>query len=313
MAYVFGRFLRRAWDVLTIGDADLVVIEGQLFPYMPALAERMLARLRYRVVIEFDDAIYLTRGHRWKIPALLAMASGAIVGNEVLAQYARRYAVQVFVVPTVVDTQRFVPVQRGVRLIGAATEKPVTVVWIGLAYNLGYLNIVAPVLRELQDKGLIKFRVVCSRPPRLPGLMVEFRAWQLEQEVELLQDCHIGIMPLPNTAWAKGKCALKLLQYMSVGMATVASPVGVNREIISDGETGYLAVTEQDWRDRLTQLCQDAAFREQMGRAARKTVEERYSLHVWGPRLAKQYQEMTSNVISSHVNDSVTQPLSRHN
>lgn len=313
MAYVVGRFLRRAWDVLTIGDADLVVIEGQLFPYMPALAERMLARLRYRVVIELDDAIYLTRGHRWKIPALLAMASGAIVGNEVLAQYARRYAAQVFVVPTVVDTQRFVPVQRRGRLIGAATEKPVTVVWIGLAYNLGYLNIVAPVLRELQDKGLIKFRVVCSRPPRLPGLMVEFRAWQLEQEVELLQDCHIGIMPLPNTEWAKGKCALKLLQYMSVGMATVASPVGVNREIISDGETGYLAVTEQDWRDRLAQLCQDAAFRERMGRAARKTVEERYSLHVWGPRLAKQYQEITGNAISSHVSDSVTQPLSRHN
>ena len=118
-------------------------------------------------------------------------------------------------------------------------------------------------------------------------------------------------MPKPNQSDNVG--VLKLLQYMSVGMATVASPVGVNREIISDGETGYLAVTEQDWRDRLAQLCQDAAFRERMGRAARKTVEERYSLHVWGPRLAKQYQEITGNAISSHVSDSVTQPLSRHN
>ncbi|HSL04247.1 MAG TPA: glycosyltransferase family 4 protein [Nitrospiraceae bacterium] len=313
MVYVVGRFLRRTWDALTIGDVDLVVIEGQLFPYMPALAERFLARLGYRLIIEFDDAIYLTRGHRWKMPTLLAMASGAIVGNEVLAQYARRYATQVFVVPTVVDTQRFIPVKRGARWIGAETENPITVVWIGLAYNLGYLDIVAPVLKEMQDKGLIKFRVVCSRPPRLPGLMVEFRAWRLEQEVELLQDCHIGIMPLPNTEWAKGKCALKLLQYMSVGMATVASPVGVNREIISDGETGYLAVTEQDWRDRLARLCQDAALREQMGRAARTTVEDRYSLRVWGPRLAKQYQEMADNAISSHVGDSVAQPLSRHN
>ncbi len=313
IAYVIGRFLRRAWDVLTIGDVDLVVIEGQLFPYMPAFSERVLARLGYRLIIEFDDAIYLTRGHRWKIPALLRMASGAIVGNEVLAQYARRYATQVLVVPTVVDTQRFIPVKRKARLIGTATKDPVTVVWIGLAYNLGYLDIVAPVLKEMQDKGLIKFRVVCSRPPRLPGLMVEFRAWQLDQEVSLLQDCDIGIMPLPDTEWARGKCALKLLQYMSVGMATVASPVGVNREIISDGETGFLAVTEQDWRNSLAQLCQDASLRERMGRAARTTVEERYSLRVWGPRLAQQYQAMADHALSSRVGDSVAQTSSRHN
>jgi glycosyltransferase involved in cell wall biosynthesis len=312
MVYVTGRFLRRAWDVLTIGDVDLVVIEGQLFPYMPALAERMLARLHYRFIIEFDDAIYLTPGHRQKIPALLGMASGAIVGNEVLAKYARKYTSQVYVIPTVVDTQRFAPRQTRVQWIGARTETPITVVWIGLAYNLGYLDIVAPVLKELQDKGLIKFRVVCSQPPRLPGLTVEFRPWQLEQEVELLQDCHIGIMPLPDTEWARGKCALKLLQYMSVGMAAVASPVGVNREIISDGETGYFAVTEQDWRDRLTRLCQDAVLREEMGRAARTAVGERYSLNAWGPRLAKQYQEIANEARSVRVVDSRPRSLTRY-
>jgi glycosyltransferase involved in cell wall biosynthesis len=312
MVYVTGRFLRRAWDVLTIGDVDLVVIEGQLFPYMPALVERMLARLHYRFIIEFDDAIYLTPGHRQKIPALLSMAAGAIVGNEVLAKYAGKYTSQVYVIPTVVDTQRFAHGQTGVQRIGARTETPVTVVWIGLAYNLGYLDIVAPVLKELQDKGLIKFRVVCSQPPRLPGLTVEFRPWQLEQEVELLQDCHIGIMPLPDTEWARGKCALKLLQYMSVGMAAVASPVGVNREIISDGETGYLAVTEQDWRARLTRLCQDAVLREQMGRAARTAVEERYSLNAWGPRLAKQYQEIADEARAVRVVDSRPRSLTRY-
>jgi glycosyltransferase involved in cell wall biosynthesis len=174
------------------------------------------------------------------------------------------------------------------------------------------LDIVAPVLKELQDKGLIKFRVVCSQPPRLPGLTVEFRPWQLEQEVELLQDCHIGIMPLPDTEWARGKCALKLLQYMSVGMAAVASPVGVNREIISDGETGYLAVTEQDWRARLTRLCQDAVLREQMGRAARTAVEERYSLNAWGPRLAKQYQEIADEARAVRVVDSRPRSLTRY-
>ena len=311
IVYVIGRFLRRVWDVLTIGDVDLVVIEGQLFPYMPAIVERMLSRLRYQLIIEFDDAIYLTPGHRQKIPALLAMAGGAIVGNEVLAEYARKYVSQVYVIPTVVDTQRFVPRRTGAQWIGASAEMPLTVVWIGLACNLGYLDIVAPALKELQDKGLIKFRVVCSRPPRWPGLTVEFRAWRLDQEVELLQDCHIGIMPLPDTKWARGKCALKLLQYMSVGMATVASPVGINREIISDGETGYLAVTEQDWRDRLARLCQDAVLREQMGRAARTVVEGRYSLNVWGPRLAKQYQEIVAETRSVRIGDSRTRSLTR--
>jgi glycosyltransferase involved in cell wall biosynthesis len=88
---------------------------------------------------------------------------------------------------------------------------------------------------------------------------------------------------------------------LSLGMATVASPVGVNRDILSDGETGFLAATEQDWRDKLARLCQDAALRERMGRAARMTVEEHYSLHVWGPRLAKQYQEIVGDTKSVRV------------
>ncbi len=310
--YSIVRFLKRLLDIVTMGKPDLVVLEGPLFPYCPLWGERLLKWMGQKLVIELDDAIYLTPGHQRKIPALLAMASVAIVGNEVLAQYARRHTAQVFVIPTVVDTQRFVPAQAGAQLVSAATEKPVTVVWIGLAYNLEYLDIVAPVLKELQDKGLIKFRVVCSRPPRLPGLTVEFRAWQLEREVEVLQDCHIGIMPLPSTEWSEGKCGLKLLQYMSIGMATVASPVGVNRDILSGGEAGFLAATEQDWRDKLTRLCQDEALRERMGCAARTTVEERYSLHVWGPRLAKQYQEIVDDERSVRVGNLMARSLNRY-
>lgn len=310
-AYVIGRFLRRAWDLLTIGNVDLVVIEGQLFPYMPALAERILARVRYRFFIEFDDAIYLTPGHRRKIPALLAMASGAIVGNEVLAKYARRYTAQVFVIPTVVDTQRFVPRRTGGQSVSAPTEKPLTVVWIGLAYNLGYLDIVAPILKELQERRLIKFRVICSRPPNIPGLAVDFTEWRYDREVEDLLEAQIGIMPLPDTEWARGKCGLKLLQYMSLGMATVASPVGVNCDIISDGETGFLAVSEHDWREKLVRLCEDSTLRDRMGRAARKRVEERYSLQCWGPRVAKLYETLASNAGSDHQADAVVESLSR--
>lgn len=311
IVYVVGRFLRRVWEVLNIGNVDLVVIEGQLFPYLPALLERILVRFEYRIIVEIDDAIYLTPGHRRKIPALMGIASGVIVGNDVLAQYARKYVSKVYAVPTVVDTQRFIPREMGAKRAKTSVEMPLRVVWIGLACNLGYLDIVAPALKELQDKGLIKFRVICSRPPRWSGVAMEFRVWELEKEVELLQDCHIGIMPLPDTEWAKGKCGLKLLQYMSVGMATVASPVGVNREIISDGKTGYFAVTEQDWRDRLVRLCQDSVLREQMGHAARTVVEERYSLNVWGARLAKQYQEIVDEVRLVRTVDAKTQAIHR--
>jgi glycosyltransferase involved in cell wall biosynthesis len=307
--YVIGRFLRRVMDILTIGTVDLVVIEGQLFPYMPALVERILARFGYRIALEYDDAIYLMPGHRRKIPALLGVASGAIVGNEVLAQYAADYTSRVCVVPTVVDTKRFVPRQvQGQR--SDVPVVPIRVVWIGLAYNLPYLDIVAPALKELQDQGLITLRVVCSRPPQWSELAVEFRAWELEREVELLQDCDLGIMPLPDNEWARSKCGLKLLQYMAVGLSTIASPVGVNKAILQEGVNGFLATTEDEWRVKLKMLCCNADLREQMGKAGRQTVVDQYSLEAWTPKLAACYWDLASDHTTA-VFKSVVPQLSR--
>ena len=165
-----------------------------------------------------------------------------------------------------------------------------TIVWIGLAYNLKYLDVVAPALRRLQERYPVKLRVVCSQPPALPGVDIEFRPWTWQREVDDLQDATIGVMPLEDTEWARGKCALKLLQYLAVGLPAVASPVGVNRDILVNGDNGFLASTEEEWYVRLESLCRDPQLRARMGQAGRRTVETRYSLSVWGPRLADMYR-----------------------
>ncbi|MCS6318170.1 MAG: glycosyltransferase family 4 protein [Nitrospira sp.] len=290
--YVLACFLKRLWTVLALGRQDLIVLEGQLFPYAPPLVERLLRWCRYRVAIEMDDAIYLTPMHEQKMPALLSMATGAIVGNEQLAAYARQFSSRVCVVPTVVDTDRFKPDPTRFADLPGECSGVITVVWIGLAYNLTYLNVVAPALRELQRTFHVRLRVVCSQPPHLPGVDVEFRAWDFDREVADLQDATIGVMPLEDTEWARGKCGLKLLQYLAVGLPAVASPVGVNRDMIVNGENGFLASTEQDWYERLEALFRRPQLRNRMGQAGRRTVAEQYSLAVWGPRLADVYRTL---------------------
>ena len=288
--YVMARFFKRLGTLLTLGRRDVIVIEGQLFPYAPPLIERVLAWLRYRLVFEMDDAIYLTRGHQRKMPVLFRMASGVIVGNNRLAAYAAQFTSRVKVVPTVVDTARFLPQP----VEGAARrtqgDDPITLVWIGLACNLKHLNVLAPALRRLQERYRVKLRVVCSEPPVLPGVDIEFRSWEWQREVEDLQHATIGVMPLEDTEWARGKCGLKLLQYLAVGLPAVASPVGVNSEILVNGENGFLASTEHEWYERLDSLCRDPQLRTRMGQAGRRTVETRYSLAVWGPRLVEVYR-----------------------
>jgi len=288
--YVLARFIKRVWTLLTLGGRELIVIEGQLFPYLPPLAERLLRWSGYRMVIEMDDAIYLTRGHEKKMPALLAIATGAIVGNDQLASYARQFSPRIWVVPTVVDTDRFIPDRPSVSASSKQSSETITLVWIGLAYNLKYLKVLVPALRALQARFHIILRVVCSQTPQMPGVNMEFRRWTMHREVSDLQDASIGVMPLEDTEWARRKCGLKLLQYMAVGLPAVASPVGVNSDIITTGHNGFLASTEQEWYDHLEYLCRQPQLRLQIGLAGRRTVEERYSLAVWGPRLAEVYR-----------------------
>jgi hypothetical protein len=294
-----------------MGNPDLIVVEGQLFPYCPSWVERLLVWMGHKLVIEFDDAIYLTRFHRRKIPQLLTLSSSAIVGNRTLAEYACRFASAVSVVPTVVDTDRFVPRRTPHGAPAGRGKGQIIIAWIGLAYNFSYLDVLIPALQMVQRELRVRFRVISSRPPELPGVEAEFVPWNLATEVAQLQDCHIGVMPLPDSEWARGKCGLKLLQYMALGMPAVASPIGVNCEIIRSGENGLLATTSSEWSSHLVRLCLDAGLRRRLGAAARRTVEARYALKVWGPRLAQEYLTVANHSGLMRVERPIVQAVNR--
>ena len=296
--YTAWRFLVRGVAVLSSLQADLIVLEGPLFPYTGLAVERWLSK-RIPLVVELDDAIHLTPGMGETIPRLLQLSVGAIVGNQVLADYARSFTSQVHVIPTVVDTHRFAPTSPR----SPIGTHPLTIGWMGLDYNIAYVKSLAQVLQKLQKDRSVRIKIICGTPPRFDGLNVDFYAWDYAREVEDLSGCDIGIMPLPDNEWTRGKCGLKLLQYMSLGIASVASPVGVNQKIIQHGRNGFLASTDDEWYETLLQLCDDAALRERVGREARKTVVEDYSLAVWAPRLISAYRTLSE---SSHVKTKVT-------
>jgi hypothetical protein len=305
------RFMKRLWDLATMEKPNLIVVEGQLFPYCPPWIERLLAWMGHQLVIEFDDAIYLTRFHKRNMPQLLRVSASAIVGNRTLAEYAQQFISTVTVIPTVVDTERFTPSELSKEKAFDRLKSPITIVWIGLAYNFDYLEVLSPALRMLQRELRARFRVISSRPPDLPGVRVEFVPWDLKTEVAQLQDCQIGVMPLPDSEWARGKCGLKLLQYMALGMPAVASPIGVNQEIIRSGENGLLATTSSEWSSHLVRLCHDAGLRQRLGEAARRTVEERYALNVWGPRVAGEYLAFANRSGELRVGRSLAQSAHR--
>ena len=283
--YAAYRYIIRFFDVLKSNKYDLIVIEHQAFPYLPFFLEYISRMLNENIILEFDDAIYLT--HPKKMPKLIKMSKTIIVGNNFLKKYAVKYNKNVKVVPTVIDMRRYVEKGQGSRVKGE--EGKIIICWIGLAYNIDYLKQLADVFRKLSGK--IALKIISNKSIVIKGVNIIFKKWSNETEVEEIQSSHIGIMPLRDDEWSRGKCGLKLLQYMAAGIPAVASPVGVKKEIISNAFNGFLASTEDEWYEKLLKLCDDPELRKKMGNAGRKTVEEEYSIDIWAPKLAEIYKK----------------------
>lgn len=280
--FIFWAYVKRIITMLRTSNYDLIWVEKEALPWSPAFFENfLLSRKPY--VLDFDDAVFhnydlhKSRLIRYfysnRIDVVMSNASLVIAGNSYLADRAiRASARNVRLIPNTVDLNRY-----KIKAFNVDASV-VRIVWIGSPFTAKYLNLVYEPLLAMRSKLDFKLRIINSYAPELPGLDVEFVPWDEGSEVEALRECDIGIMPLPDSPWERGKCGMKLIQYMACGLPVVASPVGVNKEIVRHGVNGYLAVSDDDWISSLTTLIIDSKFREIAGAAGRRDVEVKYSI-----------------------------------
>jgi glycosyltransferase involved in cell wall biosynthesis len=272
-----------------VKDYDVVFIYEQASRIGPALLERLIARTGVPIVYDFCDPIYEPfKSHingylsllkfPGKTATICRLAQHVIVGNEELAQYARRHNPHVTIVPITIDTGEYQP--------RPPREAAVPVIgWSGSHSTVPHLDTARGVLQRLARSRKFELRVIGAPTYALEGVSVAAQPWRAEGEVSDLQQFDIGIMPLPDDPWVSRRTHLKVRQYMGLGIPCVVSPLGVNRELIEDGVNGFLATTEDEWVERLTRLIDDPALRARIGAAGRKTIEDRYSATLWAPRV----------------------------
>jgi glycosyltransferase involved in cell wall biosynthesis len=283
--------LRRLASLVRPGGVDAFFVQREAF-FLGGAWSETLARLRAPVIYDFDDAIWIrtmseaNRSFAWlknvdKIPRIVGLAHTVIAGNDYLAAWARQHSSNVHVIPTCVDTDRFSPIAR-------SAADVVTIGWSGSASTLAHLRPLMPALERVVAKRGQRVRIRVMGDPAFehPPLGLRGEAWSPAAEIALLQEMSIGLMPLPDDDWTRGKCGFKGLLSMAMGAATVMSPVGVNTEIVRHGENGFLAATEDEWVELLCRLVDDAALRTRVGQAGRQTVVDRYSVRRWEETLA---------------------------
>ena len=260
--------------------ADVVYVQRLL----PDLLKRyLLKRFGKKIVFDFDDAIMYgtkkeSRTRRRRFGSMVRLSDAAFCGNSFLMSEAKRYKREsVFYVPTVVNTADY-PVKDHL------SAEPSVVGWIGGASTLRYLSDIAPLFASPPRNTV--FKIVADKPPAAMGELTFFEKWSGEKEKELLLSFDTGIMPVREDIWSRGKCGLKLIQYCASGLPSISHPFGVSREIIEEGESGFLRQHIGEWREAIERLNSDVSLRKRMGKRARAIAEERYSLEVWGPRVA---------------------------
>lgn len=287
------RTLSRVLTLATSGAYDLFFIYREAFPFGPPVIEMLLRAMRGRpMVYDFDDAIFLrntSEANRFtaslkypgKVPAILSRSDLVIAGNSFLADYARRFNPAVTVIPTCIDTDVFRP-----RTMQRPTTALPVVGWIGTPTTTPYLKTIASSLAAVAANHPYVFRVSGAGGPfSIDGVTTRTETWTLDREVELFATCDVGVYPLTDDEWALGKCGFKAIQFMACGVPVVASPIGVNAEIIEDGVNGFLAGTEHEWTEKIGRLLGDAELRARLGAAGRRTIESRYSLAANAPRM----------------------------
>lgn len=236
--------------------------------------------LKMPKVFDFDDAIFLHKRGDF-VEKIVKSCSAVIAGNSFLADYVRPKCSAVFVIPTAVDVNRYRPINKAGGFVNIG--------WIGTSGNFKYLNVIERSIKVILDRYRdCRFMIMADRPPDFfdPGKMI-FVEWSEKGEVLFLRDLDIGIMPLNDDLWVKGKCSFKMLQYMAMGLPVVVSPFGMNKDVLGLADLGFGAVSQDDWVDALDALVSDEVLRRRLGATGRKVAVEHFSVDVVVPRIEK--------------------------
>lgn len=278
-------FRKRASDLKKAEEADVVFLYREAIMVGTTFFESRMQAKSAKIIFDFDDSIWLkdvsaanqTLGflkRPQKTSDLIALSDLVFAGNAYLAEYAYQYNSRVEIVPTTIDTDEYQPVP---------LEKDpgkVCIGWSGSKTTVKHFETAVPVLERIQQQfgDGVGFKLIGDGNYTNEQLGLQGQPWQKATELSDLSAIDIGIMPLPDDPWSRGKCGLKGLQYMALGIPTVMSPVGVNKDIIQHGENGFLASTPEEWEDCLTQLIQSPELRQRLGEAGRQTVQQHYSV-----------------------------------
>jgi hypothetical protein len=280
---ILAAYVRRIGVLLQAARYDVVWVHCEVFPYLPGFLEQSVGLAGRPVILDFDDAIFhgydrhanpiIRRFLGRKLVGLMRDAFVCICGNAYLQAYASQHTKNAIVVPTVVDTSVYVPAEDD-----ASPERRV-VGWIGSPSTwAGHLKPLLPTLLPMLRENGAVLKVVGAGPDAQGIEGIESVDWSEAAEVAAIQGMDVGIMPLPDDDWARGKCGYKLIQYMACGLPVIASPVGVNSQIVEHGISGFLAEGQSEWAAALARLLADPSLRHSMGRAGRDRVVAQYSL-----------------------------------
>ncbi len=278
--------LQRFKDVKRANDFDIIFIQREAFMVGAAFFEKKFSKSKAKLIFDFDDSIWLldtsNANKRWKwlksetkTGKIISYSSMVFAGNRFLADYAKKFNSNVKIIPTTIDTKEYI---RNHYIDNS--DKPICIGWSGSITTIKHFEYALPFLKKIKQKygDRITIKVIGDKRYKNEELGIKGIDWKKEEEINELSAIDIGIMPLPDDLWANGKCGLKGLQYMALEIATIMSPVGVNKEIIQDGVNGFLATTEEEWINKISQLVESPQLRKKLSENGRKTVVDLYSV-----------------------------------
>lgn len=280
---MFRSFMRRFALLFKLRGVDFVFIHREASMIGPPVFEWIIAKiLRKKFIYDFDDAIWLpnysesnAKFHKLKaygkVKKIIKWADQIVVGNEYLKKYALQFNSNVSVIPTTIDLVN-------VHNIETKHEEKVVIGWTGTHTTAKYLTQITPIIEKLEKEFDFEFRVISNHHPELKLKSLRFVKWNKETEIQDLAKINIGIMPMEDSDWSRGKCGFKGLQYMALNIPALISPVGVNTEIVEHGVNGFICDNPESWESTLRKLISDIELRKEIGRKGNKTVQERYSV-----------------------------------